>query len=320
MDNMNLLASYVNGNYVTQLFDDGTRIRVIPDGAIEDPSYPENIDLKLTGYCDSRAICKEHCHEKSDEFGEHGDLKFILRALSDMIPGTELALGGGSTLSHPDIKWFLIELKKIGIVANITVSQYHIDSQFDLIKDLIDSDLVKGIGVSIVSRKLDTIIKLRSISDHVVLHVIAGVHTLDEVKNLIETLGAGVKILILGFKDYGNGGSFKLARGELVDRKIYGFYIGLPELFELNGAIISFDNLALKQLNVKRFLSKEKWNEFYQGDDGTCSMFIDAVKKEYCTSSTSQIRYKICDGDKVSKIFGHVKSIYKNAKNQKQNV
>ena len=51
--------------------------------------------------------------------------------------------------------------------------------------------------------------------------------------------------------------------------------------------VVSFDNLALEQLNVKNILNKDKWNKLYMGDDGSYTMYIDAVTEEYAMSSTS---------------------------------
>ena len=57
--------------------------------------------------------------------------------------------------------------------------------------------------------------------------------------------------------------------------------------------VISFDNLALKQLDVKNNLTEEQWKEFYQGDDGTMTMYVDGVKQEFAKTSTSPTRYNL---------------------------
>ena len=57
--------------------------------------------------------------------------------------------------------------------------------------------------------------------------------------------------------------------------------------------VVSFDNLAIKQLNPKRLMSDEQWNQFYLGDDGKFSMYIDLVNQEFAKSSVSIERYPI---------------------------
>lgn len=57
--------------------------------------------------------------------------------------------------------------------------------------------------------------------------------------------------------------------------------------------VVSFDNLAIKQLNPKRLMSDEQWDQFYLGDDGKFSMYIDLVNQEFAKSSVSTERYPI---------------------------
>lgn len=56
---------------------------------------------------------------------------------------------------------------------------------------------------------------------------------------------------------------------------------------------ISFDNLALKQLDVKNLVPQDKWDMFYMGDEGT--MYVDMVNREFAANSTSETRYPLLD-------------------------
>ena len=58
---------------------------------------------------------------------------------------------------------------------------------------------------------------------------------------------------------------------------------------------MSFDNLALEQLNVRRLLTDEQWNEFYSGDDGTFTFFINLVDGYFAKNSLSLVKYPIGD-------------------------
>ena len=71
-------------------------------------------------------------------------------------------------------------------------------------------------------------------------------------------------------------------------------YTALPRLLkEMN--VVSFDNLALEQLNVKRLLTQEEWDLFYQGDEGSSNMYIDAVEGKFTQNSTAVTRYDLKD-------------------------
>lgn len=306
----NLLTKHKNGNVEVELYDDGTRICEFTSFDEMNLEYPLNMDIKITNYCDN-PICKSYCHEQSDENGKHGDLDFIFEVIKNM-KGSELAIGGGNPLSHPDLIEFLQKCKTAGIYSNLTINQYHINSHFDMIETIIKNDLAKGIGISLTSRKVDDIKKINELTSNMVLHVIAGVHSIEETEEVLEKLGDNSKVLILGYKDdWGNGIPFKLARGENIDKKIYGFYTKLPRLFEKNNLTVSFDNIALRQLNVKRFFNDEQWNKFYQGKDGVGSMYIDCIKQEYALCSTAKERFNINESDKVKDIFKHIKSLSK---------
>jgi hypothetical protein len=92
----------------------------------------------------------------------------------------------------------------------------------------------------------------------------------------------------------------------IVDFNQKGLYNALPDMLSLKWfKVVCFDNLAIKQLGVKRLLSENEWNEFYMGDDGQHTMYIDAVREEYAISSTNLNRYKI-DAD-IKTMFKKVK-------------
>jgi 5,10-methylene-tetrahydrofolate dehydrogenase/methenyl tetrahydrofolate cyclohydrolase len=82
----------------------------------------------------------------------------------------------------------------------------------------------------------------------------------------------------------------------------------LPDILDNQWfSVVSFDNLALTQLNVKSLMSKEKWEEFYMGDDGAATMYVDMVKREFAKSSTSTERYPL--EDRIETMFEKVRTI-----------
>lgn len=278
---MELLYKYLNGNVTVSIYDDGTKIQEWDDNEIPDPEFPNSMDVKITNYCD---LGCPFCHEMSTVKGEHADLVSLFNVLSRLPAGTELALGGGNPLDHPDLEAFLGVCKKVGLICNMTINIRHIEENAYFLNQLINNKLIYGVGVSIDDnsdlRIIDKIIN----KANVVYHVIAGVSSiniLDEIRR-----SSVKKVLILGYKDVGRGITFHDTDVEYCMEEWYeeiGRYIGKIHL--------SFDNLAIKQLKVKRFLTQEQWNSIYMGTDGQFTMYVDAVKKEFAISSTSPVRY-----------------------------
>jgi len=270
---MTTINQYQNGNTTVTLYDDGTKIREYEN--IPKVVFPESIDVKITDYCD---LGCSYCHESSTRAGIHGDLDELLKVLSVLPAGIEIAIGGGNPLSHPNLIEFLVELKRIGIIANITVNQGHLKTHVALITYLQDEGLIKAIGISITSNNFTYVNLLEN--NNTVFHVISGVNKIDILDQLI-----GEKVLILGYKQFGFGIKHY---SEAIEKEIRNWYMYLPKY--LGKIHLSFDNLAIEQLNVKRFFTEEGWNKFYMGDDFQFTMYIDAVKQEYAPTSRSKER------------------------------
>jgi MoaA/NifB/PqqE/SkfB family radical SAM enzyme len=275
---MNTIANYINGNTSVTILEDGTKIREYE--GIPSINHPESIDIKITGYCDMGCM---YCHESSTTKGIHGDLDKLFEVISVLPAGVEIAIGGGNPLSHPKLIDFLQKIKSIGIIANLTVNQGHLKVFQDMITYLIKDDLVKGIGISITSNNFKYIEPILAITNNVVYHIIAGVNITNTVDKLIE-LG-NCKILVLGYKTFGFGVNYY---SEEVQLCLKEWYKNLPHF--VGKCTLSFDNLAIEQLNVKRIFTTEGWDKFYMGDDFCYTMYIDAVKQNFAPTSRSSNR------------------------------
>lgn len=274
-----MITKYKNGNTLTSIFSDGTKIREYENTPVVE--FPESIDVKITNYCD---LGCEYCHEVSTTEGLHGDLTKLLQVLEDLPEGVELAIGGGNPLSHPDLKSFLLLAKSRGWICNLTVNQGHILRYKEMLLDLISNELVKGVGVSITSNNLKPLEWIASVCDHVVWHVIAGVNKV----NILDTLiPLSDKVLVLGYKHYGLGVKYF---NDTVTKNLNQWFMYLPSY--LGKCVVSFDNLAIEQLKIKRLFTEEGWNKFYMGDDFAFTMYLDAVKQEYAPTSRSDNRTK----------------------------
>lgn len=276
---MEQIAKYINGDYTFTLHSDGTLVR---ETDVENPKvvHPSSIDIKITNYCDLGCL---YCHESSTTSGTHADLNKLLDVISELPSGVELAIGGGNPLSHPNLVPFLQELKKRGLIANITINQGHLKTYQDMIVYLIKDELVKGVGISITNNNFNYVKPLLEITDNIVYHLIAGVNKVEIVEKLIE-LGK-CKILLLGYKLFGFGVKYHSLE---VDYELKKWYKELPKL--IGKCTLSFDNLAIEQLKVKRLFTHDGWNKFYMGNDFCFTMYVDAVKQEYAPTSRSNKR------------------------------
>ena len=292
---MELLGKVQNGNYEILMFDDGTKIRK-NDLDCFIPEKPESMDLKITNKCNMG--CK-FCHEDSKPNGKHGDI-MNLKFIDTLLPYTELAIGGGNPLEHPDLVKFLKKCKKNKLICNMTVNQVHFMKEQEKIKELIDQKLIWGLGVSLVSIN-DEFINTIKQYPNAVIHMINGVHTYDDFKKLYDK---NLKILILGYKEFRRGKDFYNEEVEFNKERNYVF---LPEIIE-HLKVTSFDNLALEQLKVKDMLKPEEWDQFYMGNDGTHTMFIDAVTKTFSKSSTTPIEERQAMLDDIKPMFDYVRS------------
>lgn len=287
---MQPLIQYTNGNLHTTIYEDGTRVRDFE--GVPNPIYPESIDVKITNYCIG-APCIKHCHEKSNPKGKHADLTKLLEILSVLPAGKECALGGGDPLSHPDLIPFLQQLKNQGIISNLTINQVHLESNLELILRLIQEKLIYGVGISYSEAQYFPIIeKIINHTNHLVFHLIMGINRVEEINQLntfCQQLNKPCKILILGYKQFGFGINYYLKNPKIEDNK-YRWYVEVGQHLQQNNLVLSFDNLAIEQLKLQRFFTTDAWNQFYQGDDGTFTMYIDAVEQQFAKSSTSTQR------------------------------
>ena len=294
---MKFIGKVKNGNYWKCIADDGTLIKFNHEDKLI-PEYPDSMDVKITNKCDMG--CK-FCHENSLPDGVHGDImnaKFI----ETLLPYTELAIGGGNPLEHPDLIPFLEKCKKYKLIPNMTVNQKHFIENYDLLKKLIDNKLIYGLGVSLTNPNQEHFIELIKQIPTAVIHVINGVHSINTLKELYDK---NLKLLILGYKDFRRGENY---HNTLVDTTKQALYNELPELIN-HFDVVSFDNLALKQLEPKRLLTDEEWNTYYAGEDGSYTLFIDLVANTYSTSSTTPVNERKPLLDDIKPMFDDIRKV-----------
>lgn len=291
-----LIGQYKNGNYFVLMFEDGTKIRVNnEDSLIAD--FPESIDCKITNACDMGCAM---CHEQSVLNGSHANLNHSI--FDSLNPYTELAIGGGNVFEHPDLFPFLVRMKEQKVVCNITVHLNHFLKLYSYIRYLQEEGYIHGIGVSINRAVYDNSVidRLKSVKN-LVIHTIAGIMPTEGFERLYDKK---FKLLILGYKVYGRGEQH-IKQNASIYGKIDKLHDNLKDMIS-HFELVSFDNLALKQLKVKDIVSKEMWENCYMGDDGQYTMYIDMVKEQYAVSSTSK-RADIGDCTSIDKLLKQLK-------------
>ena len=288
-------VSYKNGNYIVALDTaHGTKIRYNDLDSFR-ADRPENIDIKITNRCTNPCGTKEcpknceFCHENSGPNGKHSDAlnsKFI-----ETLPEwTECALGGGNLLEYPDLVPLLYKMKNLHLISNITVNQKHFMENLSLLRELSNQKLIYGLGISLTNPYEEGFIAAVKSFPNAVIHVINGVVTLAQ----LSALGCkDLKILILGYKEVRRGVAYKADVDHMVEFRKNRLYASLPFIAEHNWfKTISFDNLALEQLEPKRFLSDEFYQEHYLGCDGidgetqtSASYYVDLVENVFARNS-----------------------------------
>lgn len=297
------MFAYKNGTYTVMILDDGTKIRYNKSD-IYIPTRVESMDIKITNQCDMGCPM---CHENSTQDGKHSDLLVFGNDIINSIPSyTELAIGGGNPLSHPHLEIFLKECKRKNIICNITVNKFHFVKNIEYIKYLYNEKLINGIGVSVFDINNEEISLIKDVG--AVCHVIIGVTPLEVLKKLANK---DIKILVLGYKHFRRGITFYNNNQDRIDFMIASWKVFIANCIEESYySIISFDNLAINQLNLENILTKKEWDSFFMGDDGidgefnSASMYIDLVEKKFCKNSCCRERFDCEEFDNdVSKMF-----------------
>lgn len=288
-----------NGNYTMYLdLETGTKIRK-NDLDFFDPEKPESMDIKITNKCDMGCA---FCHENSTPDGLHGDI-MNLKFIETLLPYTELAIGGGNPLTHPDLIPFLEKCKALKLVPSMTINQYHFmkPEYEELIDKLVNEKLIYGLGVSLTVASDEFINRIKKYPN-AVIHIINGVQSLNQVKKLYDH---NLKVLILGYKMFRRGIEYFSEAVDIIKNDYYNELAEMTKHFD----VVSFDNLALKQLEVKRLLTEDEWNEFFMGDDGSHTCYIDCVNKQFARSSTAPVEDRQSLLDDIKPMFDYIKSL-----------
>lgn len=277
---------YENGNYTTILnLNNGTKIRYNDEDKLI-PSRPESIDVKITNQCNHGCL---FCHEASVPNGKQASYENMKKFAQSLAPYTEIAVGGGSlTNDWKHTQYFLEELQKVKAIPSITLHQEDFIEYSDIIEDWYLNGLIYGIGVSLSDAKDEELYKTLSYFPTAVIHVIAGLFS---EKDFNYIANRGYKLLVLGYKKFRRGSNYYVNNRQQLKENLKWLkdnFIEISSSFN----VLAFDNLALEQLNVCNEISKKDWEQFYMGDDGQFTFYVDLVESTYAKNSRSMIRFR----------------------------
>lgn len=298
---MTLLTKYRNGNATVELYDDGTRVITTPDPSFNF-EFPLNIDIRVSTKCSfgrnpktGKGIC-DFCHESATIDGKECDYKELKYTLDELPEGIELAIGCNNLTE--DLEDFLMWCGHRGFISNVTVNQGHLKRDYEGLMLLITAGHIKGLGISYRSELKWDVPEEFLKYENTVFHVIAGI---DDFEDVLKLKDKGVKkILVLGEKDFG----FNEGKVDLKSESHKQWFWWVAKLFT-EFDTVSFDNLALEQLKVKRFLTPEQWEEFNQGEN---SFYINAVDKYFAPSSRDS-NITTWDNISIREYFNYVKTL-----------
>ena len=294
---------YKNGTYNVSLdIEDGTKIRESETGKFI-PEFAESIDMNITQKCNGNC---PYCYAECTPNGQHADFDKYSKLLDSIHKYTEVAINGND-LSHPDLMKFINKLHSNKVIVNMTVNEKHFIEDIKKGKDSIIyqvcvNNLIGGLGISLASDNVsDEFINIVRGYSNAVVHVICGITSIEAIDKLVYN---GIKVLILGYKNIGRGIDYRNKHMPAITGNTYI----LKEYLKNNkyNYHISFDNLALKQLDVKDILSEKEWDEVYMGDDGEYTFYINLVDGYYAKSSLSEDKYSI-DSDNVNDLFNTIR-------------
>jgi len=132
--------------------------------------------------------------------------------------------------------------------------------------------------------------------------VIIGLNNAGIVKALDDVMVR--RVLLLGYKKKGRGAGY-------YDKQIENNILTFKSLIDDNQMLIlSFDNLALEQLDVKNLVSAEDYELYYMGDDGEFTFYVDLPNHKYAVSSTSDETYSFDEPMTIGAMFRRLQDKY----------
>lgn len=299
-----LIGEYKNGNYNVRIYSDGTKIRETEEDEFI-PEFPECMDVNVSTLCGNKC---DFCYSNCSLEGKNADFdKYFNNGFFDGIrPYTEIAININS-IWHPGLINFLEKMKERKVIVNATINQKDFEKSITTLKRLTEEKLIWGLGISLNIVTEDFIEEVKEFPN-AVIHVINGIVRPDQIKELSNN---GLKLLILGYKQIGRGIDWYTKTGEKIKKRQSWINDNL-KIMANKFEIISLDNLACEQLNVKSLISEKQYEERFLGKDGFTSFYLNLVNDTFALNSLSSENECYPIGDKtIDECFNFIKNINK---------
>lgn len=280
---MDQIITYKNGNTSVEInTKTGTRIINKPNNEPQKLEFPFSIDLAITSKCDKAC---SFCYKNCNKLGKNGDLNSAF--LNTLHKGTELAVGGGNPLEHPDLEQFLQKMAQNQVICSLTVHVDHFIQNKEKLLKWHEKDLIKGLGISVQeSDILSDKYKEIPNEDFIVLHTILGLIPIEALVKILDR-----KVLLLGYKELGRGKPNNVAEKANISRKIHEIADYVTKLIRIANSL-AFDNAALKQCHLSidklKRLGVEHLFNGHDYDLSSGSMYIDLAEEYYSNSSINE--------------------------------
>jgi organic radical activating enzyme len=269
--------------------DDGTKVRISFDNfeqiQVKKAYAPELVDIKITDFCTKGCA---YCYQSSTPSGSHADLMKIYELAQTLgsLGTFEVAIGGGEPADYPYFTETVEAFRAQGIVPNFTTRSVNW-----LYNDEIRGRVLKTIGAFAFSvdsaeeaEKLrDICVKKQVDLSKVNFQYVVGSGDKYAFERIVDFCSKNNhRLVLLGFKNVGRGTTFKLPQYYPMPKGHWLSYI--KKVHKKDGIMTSIDTaLALES---KLDLEKEKIpNWSYHTDEGTFSMYVDAVNMKVGRSS-----------------------------------
>lgn len=280
-----LIGQYRQGNSIVKLYENGTKVKETNDDEFSEATRPETMDVCISEFCEKGC---EFCYANCTPNGKFADFSKYKRFLDSLPYLTEIAININST-PNPDLPDFLKRLKDKDVIVNATVNQKYFMENYNILRGMSAVDYIHGLGISLTNPNEEGFIEKVQKFPNAIIHVINGIITPEQIKTLSDK---GLKLLILGYKQVGRGIDWYSKEAQIIKRRQEWLDRNLP-LVVKHFEVVSFDNLAVEQLDTKRLVTEEEWDSRFLGADGTISFYVNLVQGYFAKNSLSDIHYEI---------------------------
>lgn len=268
----------------------GTTVRIsFVESKFDKPTYPELIDIKLTGWCSKGC---DFCYMDSTTKGVHADFNLIQRMAWQLKEAKvfQVALGGGEPTMHPEFIKIIRTFRQNGILPNFTSRSLHWLKNDKLRTEILE--LVGGFGFSVSNlaelQELNELLKEHGLNNNhrghrVNVHLVMGTLTQQDFEEMLTYAAKEhVTLLLLGYKETGRGHTFQQIPYDswLVDSILKVKAQNLHPSIAIDTVISEQFEAQLLNSGVPRWMLAKR--------EGMFSCYIDAVEKKIAKSSFVQ--------------------------------